>query len=390
MTPSSRPKLLRVVTIHECVLWHLGKTLDELTKHFDVTVAGEGVSRYAQRYPTIKWTDIDIPRKAQPMRDLKSLFQIYILCRRLRPDIVHSIMPKAGLITALAARAAGVRVRIHTFTGQVWDTKSGWIRSAYKMVDHLIVSLNTICLTDSPSQSRHLLVNGIDIQGEPLPVLGKGSLVGVDLERFDPERIRASAQVTRATLGFLPSQFVVAFVARKSRDKGALDMLQAFSQARAGSTDMWLLFIGPDESAGEIERLRKTKPHIFDGVIERDTVFNHEEYLLASDVLCLPSYREGFGSVVIDAASLGVPCVGSKIAGLVDSVADGETGLLHAAGDIAHLAEILSTLNQDREKLKKLGEHARSRVLAFFSTEVVGGLLVKFYQSQMGDGNHSR
>jgi glycosyltransferase involved in cell wall biosynthesis len=119
-------------------------------------------------------------------------------------------------------------------------------------------------------------------------------------------------------------------------------------------------------------------------------VFNHEEYLLASDVLCLPSYREGFGSVVIDAASLGVPCVGSKIAGLVDSVADGETGLLHAAGDIAHLAEILSTLNQDREKLKKLGEHARSRVLAFFSTKVVGGLLVKFYQSQMGDGNHSR
>jgi glycosyltransferase involved in cell wall biosynthesis len=251
------------------------------------------------------------------------------------------------------------------------------------MIDRLIVRLNTICLTDSPSQSQHLRINGIDISGKPLPVLGKGSLVGVDLERFDPERIRETAQVTRSTLGLSPLHFVVAFVARKSRDKGALDMLQAFALARAESPNMRLLFIGPDESAGEIERMRIATPHLFEGVIERGTVFNHEEYLLASDVLCLPSYREGFGSVVIDAAALGVPCVGSRIAGLVDSVVDGETGLLHAAGDIPRLAELLITLERDRVLLKQLGEHARSRVHAHFSTEHMGKLLVEFYQSHL-------
>ncbi len=383
MKSSSRPKVLRVVTVHECVLWHLGKTLDELTQHFDVTVAGEGVSRYADRFPAVSWADIDIPRKAEPLKDLKSLLQIYALCRRLRPDIVHSIMPKAGLVTALAARAAGIRVRIHTFTGQVWDTKSGWRRTAYKLVDRLIVRLNTTCLTDSPSQSQHLHANGIDINHKPLPVLGKGSLVGVDLERFNPERIRASAQVTRSTLGLSTSHFVAAFVARKSNDKGALDMLEAFALAKAGSPDMRLLFIGPDESAGEIERMRKAKPHIFEGVIERDTVFNHEEYLLASDVLCLPSYREGFGSVVIDAAALGVPCVGSRIAGLVDSVAEGKTGLLHPAGDIRQLAELLKSLDQDRLLLKQLGQQARFRVQTYFSSAVLGQLLVEFYRSQL-------
>lgn len=381
MISTNRPKLLRVVTVHECVVWHLGKTLDELTKHFDVTVAGENVSKYADRYPGVSWADIDIPRRVQPLKDLKSLFQIYALCRRLRPNIVHSIMPKAGLITALAARVAGVTVRLHTFTGQVWDTRSGWVRSAYKMVDRLIVYLNTICLTDSPSQSRHLQLNGIEIQGEPLPVLGKGSLVGVDLERFDPERIRASARVTRATLGLKPSDFVVAFVARKSRDKGALDMLQAFARARAVAPHMWLLFVGPDESGGEIERLRRETPHIFEGVIERDTVFNHEEYLLACDVLCLPSYREGFGSVVIDAAALGVACVGSRIPGLVDSVVEGQTGLLHPAGDIVYLAGLLRTLDQDREQLKQLGQQARARAQTYFATAVMSQLLVAFYLS---------
>lgn len=383
MNSLSRPKLLRVVTVHECVLWHLGKTLDELVGSFEVTVAGEGVSRYAERFPGVAWVDIDIPRKVQPLKDLKSLLQIYSLCKRLQPHIVHSIMPKAGLLTAMAARAAGIKVRMHTFTGQVWDTKSGFARAIYKWLDKLVVNLNSVCLTDSPSQSSHLQANGVSLHGKPLPVLGKGSLVGVDLERFDPVRIRATAQVTRTTLGLTDEDFVIVFLARKSRDKGALDMLHAFAIARAQAPEMRLLFVGPDESAGEIERLRQAQPRLFDSVIERGAVSNHEEYLLASDLLCMPSYREGFGSVVIDAAALAVPCVGSRIAGLVDSVDDGKTGLLHPAGDVTRLAELLLQLHRDRALLEQLAKQARVRTRTCFSSAVMGELLVEFYRSQM-------
>ena len=383
MNGLSRPKLLRVVTVHECVLWHLGKTLDELVDNFEVTVAGEGVSRYSARFPDVSWVDIDIPRKVQPFNDLRSLLQIYSLCMRLRPHIVHSIMPKAGLLTAVAARAAGIEVRMHTFTGQVWDTKSGLTRAIFKWLDKLVVRLNSVCLTDSPSQSAHLQSNGVSHLGKPLPVLGKGSLVGVDLNRFDPVRIRATAQVTRATMGLTDEHFVIVFLARKSRDKGALDMLRAFAIAKAQTPAMRLLFIGPDESAGEIERLRRTDPELFDAVIERGTVSNHEEYLLASDLLCMPSYREGFGSVVIDAAALGVPCVGSRIPGLVDSVDEGITGLLHPAGDTVKLAQLLQQLHQDRGLLKQLAEQARVRTQTCFSSAVMGKLLVDFYRSQM-------
>ncbi|MGV3727533.1 glycosyltransferase [Hydrogenophaga sp.] len=383
MKITPRLKVLRVVTVHECVLWHLGKTLDELAIHFDVTVAGDGVSRYADRFPDVSWEDIPVPRKASPLQDLKCMLRLYSVCKRLRPDVVHSIMPKAGLITAIAARAAGIKVRMHTFTGQVWDTKVGVSRVVYKWLDRLVVGLNSVCLTDSPSQSQHLIEHGIGIDGQPLPVLGMGSLVGVDLDRFNPVSIRAKAQVTRSTLGLTDEHFVVAFIARKSRDKGALDLLKAFALARNGLPYMRLLFIGPDESDGELERLRRDEPTLFEAVIERGTVHNHEEYLLASDVLCLPSYREGFGSVVIDAAALGVPCVGSRIAGLVDSVDDGKTGLLHPAGDISRLAELLQLLQSDRVLLEQLSIQAVERTRTYFSSDVMGRLLVDFYRTQL-------
>jgi len=382
MSAQQRQRIMRVVTAPECVTWHLGQTLIGLGKQFKVCVAGQQVSQHAERWPDINFVDIDIVRQFNPWRDLLALRQLYVLIRREKPDLVHSIMPKAGLLVAIAARIAGVKVRIHTFTGQTWDTRTGLARKIYQVIDWLIVRLNSVCLTDSRSQSMHLLSNGIGIRGEALPVLGSGSLIGVDLRRFDPVRVAANAWVTRPSLGLKDEDFVIAYVARKSRDKGALDMLEAFAHARAKARHMHLLYVGPDESEGLIDSLRLTKPHLFTAVIERGSVSNHEEYLLASDVLCVPSYREGFGSVVIDAAALGVPTVGSKIVGLADSVVDGETGLLYPPGDNHRLAEFLLMLDSDRAMLDRLGKQARSRAINEFSTEVLTEHLIAFYLDQ--------
>lgn len=381
MNSPRRLRVLRVVTIPECVLWHMGKTLHGLAKEFDLTVAGENVSRYANQFPDVSWIDIDIPRKTSPLRDLKALIELYWLCCRLRPQIVHSIMPKAGLLAAIAAWLARVPVRVHTFTGQVWATKSGFSRRLYKLLDRLVVHLNTACLTDSPSQSRYLHQEGIDIKGSPLPVLGHGSLVGVDLERFDRERIHRHATVSRESLGLSETDLVICYIARKSRDKGAIDMLRGFSLAREASPHMRLLYIGPDESNGELDELRAKQPDLFVSVIERGSVTNHEEYLLMSDVLCMPSYREGFGSIVIDAAALGVPCIGSRIVGLTDSVVEGVTGLLHEAGAVKELSGLLLRIDEDRSLLKRLGTAAFERSRTDFSSETMTRHLVEFYRS---------
>lgn len=384
MNDEEHIKVLRVVTSPECVVWHLGKTLNGLSETFDMSVAGQDVSRYSQRFPGVTWLDINISRKIHLLDDLMALLQLCRICYRLRPDIVHSVMPKAGLLTALAAWVTRVPVRIHTFTGQVWDTKTGWSRRFYKLLDRLVVALNTACLTDSPSQSRHLQEHGITLDGEQLPVLGLGSLVGVDLERFNPERIKAIATVTRASIGLANEHFVIAYVARKSRDKGAIDMLHGFQIAKRRAPHMRLLFIGPDESNGELESLRQSSPDLFDSVVERNMVSNHEEYLLISNVLCMPSYREGFGSIVLDAAALAVPSVGSRIVGLVDSIAENSTGLLFPAGDVRCMADLLCILDSDRECLERMGREARRRVEAHFTSEAMTSLLVRFYYEQLG------
>ena len=383
MNVSRRIRVLRVVTSPETVVWHMGKTLQGLSQEFDVGVAGADVSSNKGQFPGVIWFDIDVARKIHPLHDIRALIRLCFVCYRFRPDIVHSIMPKAGLLAAIAAWLVRVPVRIHTFTGQVWDTKTGWSRRMYQLMDRLIVALNTVCLTDSPSQSRHLYDHGIALEGKPLPVLGLGSLVGVDIERFDPDRIRAGATVNRAALGLDEDCFVLAYIARKTLDKGAIDMLMGFELAKRQAPNLRLLFIGPDESDGEIERLRECRPELFESVIERGAVTNHDEYLLMSDVLCLPSHREGFGTVVLDAAALGIPSVGSRIVGLVDSIAEDSTGLLFPVGDTQRMADLICELESDREKLRCLGFEARRRVEGNFTSKTMTRLLRDFYRKSL-------
>lgn len=342
-------------------------------------MAGDGVSRYSSNYPGVEFVDLAISREARLKADFQAAIALYKVCLKLKPDIVHSIMPKAGALAAVAAYAARVPIRMHTFTGQVWDTKNGLARWAYRLVDKIIVKLNTSCLTDSASQSEHLFKEGISIEGQPLPVLGKGSLVGVDLERFDPNRIKRISKVTRRTLGASEDDFIVSFIARKTRDKGAFDMLEGFLAARGLTSNLKLLFIGPDESRGELDRLRTERPALFDAIIERGTVDNHEDYLMISDVLCVPSYREGFGTVVIDAGALAVPAIGSRIKGLVDSIADGESGLLFEKGDTAGMAQLIRKLAGNRKLAADFGLASRSRVEKYFSSDIINKQLKECY-----------
>lgn len=362
-------RVVRVVTASYVVPWHLGNTLVRIADDFDVCVVGQGVSIYKNEYPNIKWVDIDLNRKVRVFSDLLSLFQLCSLFLSYKPDIVHSIMPKAGLLTALASTLCRVPVRLHTFTGQVWVTHTSKIKLFFYWADRLINNLNTLCLTDSPSQSQFLYDKSINQEGKPLPVLGNGSLSGVDLTRFDLANLKKPASQLAKKLGINPQNFVFVFLARKTCDKGAIDIIHAFSQVAKLYPQSVLLFVGPDESDGKLDSLKLEMPELFYNVICVPQVGNHELFLAISDVLCLPSYREGFGSIVIDAAALGVPAIGSNIVGLVDSIDDNKTGILFPAGDVDLLASAMLSLLDNPEKLNAMSKMARERVVELFSAE---------------------
>lgn len=371
-------RIVRIVTAAHVVPWHLHNTLTRIASDFEVCVIGQNVSMNRSSYVNIKFVDIDINRKRSYFSDVCALLKLCKFYFSYRPDIVHSIMPKAGLLSAIAGFVCRVPLRMHTFTGQTWIDKTGFLAWLYWMLDRLINMLNTVCLTDSFSQSEFLFRHKIYYVGRPLPVLSKGSLSGVDVTRFRFDVLEESALQVRTELGLSKGDFVFAFIARKTLGKGAVDILRAFALVRAAEPNAKLLYVGPDED-GVTARLRKTNCELFHDVVEVGQVTNHEVYLAITDVLCLPSYREGFGSIVIDAAALGVPAIGSRIPGLVDAIVDGETGLLCAAGDIDELARTMIRFIEDRKLQQIMGNRARQRVHDFFTADKLYGALKDFY-----------
>ena len=339
-----------------------------------VTLPGEAALK---PLPGIEVIAVDIPRRIHPLRDVLALGALARLFRRQKLDLVHSFGPKAGLIASGAGALARIRARLHTFTGQVWATRTGPMRTLLRAADRCTARMATHVLADSPSQRDFLAREGI-VAAERCTVLGRGSVSGVDAGRFRPDR-QARTEV-RSELGIDEQARVVLYLGRVTRDKGVLDLARAFASLPAGTV---LLVAGPDE-----DRLGGRMLELSGAAAARVRFVGYtptpERFLAASDVLCLPSYREGFGSVVIEAAASSVPAVASRIYGVTDALVHDETGLLFSAGDADELASALGRVLSDDALRARLGAEARRRAVEDFSQERMTRELAGFYERIIG------
>jgi glycosyltransferase involved in cell wall biosynthesis len=337
-----------------------------LSKSADITVCVNfGESDIPIHLPAgVTLQPVEIRRDISPIHDLRALFLLWRNDRRERFSAVLSITPKGGLLGMLAARLAGVPVRVHWFTGQVWATKKGAGRAILKWVDRLMVACATGVLADSPSQRDFLITEGI-VTPEKIGVLGDGSISGVDVARFQPEPTRRAR--IRAVLNIPNDDPCLLYVGRMKREKGVLDLLSAFCTLHQEFPRLHLILVGPDEE-NLLEGADEPGRHVVGYAKEV------EDYMAAADIFCLPSYREGFGSVLIEAAAAGLPSVASRIYGITDAVLDGETGLLHRPGDPGDLARALRTLLQDEGVRQEMAITGRRRALESFSSGRIEGL----------------
>ena len=350
----------------------------------DVTlISSDGPeTQWLASIPGVKFREIEIPRKISFLRDLHALWQLYWFFRREKFDIVHSITPKAGMLCAVAGVFARVPVRLHTFTGQAWVELSGLVRSVAKAGDWLTAHLVTLCYADSFSQRDFLISQGI-CDPERIRVPGSGSLAGVDIERFNPDKWEGTREATRGELSIPEGAKVIAFIGRITRDKGIEELLAAFDMLLQQGQNCVLLLIGPEDAAdGTLSNSKRRS----DGNI-RYIGYSAEpgKYLAVSDVFCLPSYREGFGNVVIEAAAMGVPSVGTDIVGLRDSISNGETGLLVPAKDVRTLADALMKLLEDEELRSAMGKKAMHRAKTEFDAKRVNAAVLEEYARLMQD-----
>lgn len=382
LNTNKRKKICFIATVEWPLKMFLSEQLRALSKqHEIVVVVNSADPGFLERNGiSVRVVTFSLMREIAPVADAISLLRLTSFLLRERFDAVHTINPKSGLIGMLAAFAARVPVRVHTFTGQVWATRKGLMRMMLKALDWLVAALATHIVADSTSQLKFLREQRVVSEDKGF-VPGHGSVGGIDVCRFSYND--QAREKIRRELGIPKDGVVFLFVGRMNRDKGLEELAHAFLEVGRLFSNIYLLLVGPDEK-GMQEKIKE----ICRAFLERVHILEYtdapERYMSASDVLCLPSYREGFGTVIIEAASVGIPAVASKIYGLTDAIVEGETGLFHRVGDSKELAEKMSWLAEHPEERLAMGKTARLRARYEFSQETLTAAMLRFYDDVLG------
>lgn len=327
---------------------------------------------------TIAVHHFGIERKISFFKDIRALLQLAILFLKLRPSAIHSITPKAGLLAMIAGFMARVPYRFHTFTGQVWASKKSFSRFFLKFLDRVIAIFSTQIFTDSQSQSNFLYSEGI-VKFGSARVLGPGSIVGVDIQRFKPDLTQRN--IRRGDLNLANTAIVFLYVGRITKDKGLFDLIAAMNMVSGQYPDAELWIVGPDEVGIQKDLLGQVGVNV--KVRWLGQTFHPEHYMVAADILLLPSYREGFGSVIIEAAACGIPAIAYKTEGVVDAIVDGQTGILVEKFNIDQFSQAMMRLIEDAAFRSQLSLAAKKRSQELFASEIITSAWERYYLSHI-------
>lgn len=356
--------------------------IEALSKEYDVYLAGNIKSNDEVKSLALAgWHRIEIERGISLWRDIKAVYQAAQYFRKMKFDAVHSVTPKAGLVTALAGKLAGVKHRTHIFTGQVWATKKGVMRWLLKLLDKVIVCFDNHIMVDGKSQRTFLEKEGVLHEGQA-EVFGHGSISGVNSQRFVPDT--KARKTIRENIGIKERVLCFVFLGRLNHDKGIGELYEAYNRLASEVNDVFLLFVGWDEE-GYLEK-KAAYPQIVDGknFYYYGTTPKPEEVLNAGDIFVLPTYREGFGTSVLEAACIGLPCICSDAYGVLDAYIPNETGLQCHVGDSESLYNCMKKMHDHPELIKSMGARSRERALSDFKGSDLTAYWVRFYRGILG------
>lgn len=315
--------------------------------------------------------EISMPRAITPLRDLWTVGAIWWRLRQVRPHIVHAGTPKGGLLGMVAASLAGVPVRIYQMRGLPMLTASGLRRKVLRVCEKASCSLAHKVICNSESLRKAALAEGI-CTAEKATVIGSGSGQGVDArQRFNPDHVIDARGRVRSEWGLPHDALALAFIGRIVREKGIVELTGSWRELREEFPTLHLMVAGDfepqDPVPPECVELLRTDPrvHLMGFVTDIRSLY------AALDLLVLPTYREGFPNVLLEAGAMVLPVVATIIPGCVDATVDGVTGHLVPPRDTAALTAALRAYLSDPALRRAHGLSGRQRVLDHFQQEIV-------------------
>jgi len=379
----ARLRLVHVTTVPDSLLFLDGQPRYLRARGFEVVAVsspGAALERF-QRAEEVACHTVAMARAITPWRDLVALLRLTLLLRRLRPDIVDAHTPKGGLLGMLAATLARVPVRIYHLHGLRFLTAEGSQRRLLRLTEGIAAGLATRVLCVSRSLAEVAGAESIAPRGK-LEVLLGGSINGVDaagrFRRPTPHEVTAA----RAALGLPAGARVIGFVGRLVREKGIVELASAWRRLREAMPDLWLALVGPlenqDPVPAEVVATLRADPRVLMAGQDWDT----PRWYRAMDVVALPTYREGFGVVSIEAGAMALPVVTTTVTGCVDAVVDGITGTLVPPRDDRALEAALRAYLDDPALRLRHGLAARERVLREFDQPRLWSALHQAYLAE--------
>lgn len=348
--------------------------LKELSDDYEVVALSSpdaGLERLGRR-EGVRTIGVAMERRIAPWADLKALLKLVRVLRRERPQMVHSMTPKAGLLGMAAARIAGVPLRVHTFTGLLFPTATGLKKHILRLTDRLTCACATHVIPEGEGVRDDLLAGGIT--SKPLRVLGHGNVRGVDLDLFRPsESLKEEGAALRRRFGIAPDEKVLLYAGRADRDKGICELLEAFGTL--GREDTHLLLAGDFKDSPLVPAGLKNV-YLSDGWTD-----DIRPWMSAADIFILPSYREGFPNTVLEAGAMGLPAIVTDINGSREIITDGINGLIVPPHDAAALRRAIARLLSDSRLCREMGAQGRRNVEEKFDRNYVWGCLKEFYNT---------
>lgn len=315
----------------------------------------------------VRTIGVAMERRVSPLKDLLSLIKLVSVLKKEKPDMVHSMTPKAGLLCMMAAKITNVPVRVHTFTGLVWPTSTGLRRRILMMTDKITCACATHIIPEGEGVKMDLQRS---ITKKPMKVLGYGNVKGVDLDYW-----KRTAKKKEG----LPFTFV--FVGRIVRDKGMNELISAFVRLHKECADMRLVLVGRFEDT--LDPVLPETRHLIESSDGIEAVGEQKDvrpFYEQSDALVFPSYREGFPNVVIEAGAMDLPSIVTDINGAREIIENGKNGVIVPPRDEQALFDAMKWVIEHPEKREKMAEAARPMVKNRYEQGFVRKCLKDYYR----------
>ena len=373
-------RLIRTATVAMSLDILLKGQLQFLNNHFEViAVSGDDqhLENIAQR-EGVKTQSVAMQRAISLIPDVVSLWKLYWLFKKEKPLIVHSITPKAGLLSMIAAYFAGVPVRVHTFTGLIFPSHKGFKQHLLITTDKMLCLAATHIYPEGEGVKADL--ERYKITSKPLKVIANGNVNGIDVAFFNALNLSEQENnALREKLNIAPTDFVFIFVGRLVGDKGINELIAAFAQLTNYNTK--LLLVGSFET--ELDPLQKntlvqidTNANIISVGYQNDV----RPYFAISNALAFPSYREGFPNVVLQAGAMGLPSVVTNINGSNEIIIDGQNGVIVPVKNNTELHDAMLKMRSDSDFYSQLQRNARAMIASRYEQQVVWEAILSEYK----------